>query len=69
MQTPIPSGVGQIAVWHEIFAGSNKFPQMKITANIFPAKIYSRVIFSNLNSLHKIKVLKNRCLLRSETKR
>ena len=38
---------------HEIFAGSNfcdfssdpqkKFPQMKITENIFPAKIYSKV--------------------------
>ena len=32
----------------------NKFPQIKITANIFPAKIYSRVnILYNLNSLHK----------------
>ena len=42
-----------LTVWHEIFAGSNfcdfssdpknKFPQINITANIFPAKIYSRV--------------------------
>ena len=41
-------------VWQEIFAGSNfavfpaipenKFPQIQITANIFPAKIYSRVL-------------------------
>ena len=40
-------------VWHKIFAGSNfavfpairkkKFSQIKITANIFPARIYSRV--------------------------
>ena len=40
-------------VWHEIFAGSdfsdfssfrkNKFPQIKTTANIFPANIYSKV--------------------------
>ena len=40
-------------VWNESFAGSNfygfsndlqnKFPQIKITANIFPEKIYSRV--------------------------
>ena len=35
-------------MWHEIFAvfpaiGKNKFPQIKNTANIFPAKIYSRV--------------------------
>ena len=41
-------------VWQDIFAGSNvcdffpaihknKFPQMKVTANIFPAQIYSRV--------------------------
>ena len=38
-------------VWHELFVGSNfcdfssknKFPQIKITANIFPAKTYSRV--------------------------
>ena len=35
-------------VWHEIFAvfpaiRKNKFPQIKITANIFPAKIYFRV--------------------------
>ena len=41
----------------------NKFPQMKITANIFPAKIYSSVnILSNLNSLHKHSVLRNRDL-------
>ena len=34
--------------------GKNKFPQIKITANIFPQKIYSRVnIFSNLNLLHR----------------
>ena len=34
--------------------GKNKFPQIKITANIFPKKIYSRVnIFSNLNLLHR----------------
>ena len=33
----------------------NTFPHIKITANIFPRKIYSSVklIFSNLNSLHK----------------
>ena len=33
-------------VWHDIFAvfpaiRKNKFSQIKITANIFPAKIYS----------------------------
>ena len=45
-----------------IFPGihKNKFLQIKITAKIFPAKIYSRVIFSNLNSLHKHTVLRNR---------
>ena len=34
----------------------NKFPQIKITAKIFPAKIYSRgnTAFSNLNSLDTI---------------
>ena len=51
------SGSGCVAVpvtvWHEIFAGynfaicpairKNKFPQIKITANIFPTKIYSRI--------------------------
>ena len=39
-------------VWQEIFAifavfpaiPKNKFPQIQITANIFPAKIYSRVL-------------------------
>ena len=36
-------------VWQEIFAifpaiPENKFPQIQITANIFPAKIYSRVL-------------------------
>ena len=55
-------------VWHEIFAGSysfasfaifqairkNKFPQIKNTANIFPAKIFATVnILYNLNLLHK----------------
>ena len=47
-------------MWHKIFAGSNflfvifpvirknKFLQMKITANIFPTKIYSRVKFNIL---------------------
>ena len=55
-------------MWHEIFAGSysfasfaifqairkNKFPQIKNTANIFPAKIFATVnILYNLNSLHK----------------
>lgn len=40
-------------MWHKIFAGSNfcgfpairknKFPQLKITAHIFPAKMTSRV--------------------------
>ena len=40
--------VNQYTVWHEIFAvfpaiRKNKFAQLKITANIFPAKIYSRV--------------------------
>ena len=42
------------AMWHEILAGSNfcdfsshplinnKFPQLKITMNIFPTKIYSK---------------------------
>ena len=43
---------GLVRLPYEIFAGSNfcdfpairknKFPQIKITANIFPAKIYSR---------------------------
>ena len=42
-----------VTVWHEIFAGSNfcdfssdpqiSVPANKITAKIFPAKIYSRV--------------------------
>ena len=45
-----------MTVWHEIFRvlilaifavfpaiRKNKFPQIKITANFFPAKIYSRV--------------------------
>ena len=38
-----------------------KFPQIKITAKIFPAKIYSRgnTVFSNLNSLHKNTVPRN----------
>jgi len=49
-------------VWQKIFAGSNfcdffaknKFPQNKITANFFPAKIYSTVeiIFSNSLIIH-----------------
>ena len=42
----------QYTVWHKIFVGfeifpaicKNKFVQIKITANIFPTKIYSRVI-------------------------
>ena len=58
----------------------NKFPQIKITANIFFFIFFSKnlpqsEIFSNLNSLHKNTVLRNRvcsvttCLFRSETKR
>ena len=40
----------------------NKFPQIKITAQIFPAKTYSRgnTVCSNLNSLHKNTVPRNR---------
>ena len=41
----------------------NMLPQIKITAKIFPATIYSRgntAVFSNLNSLHKNTVLRNR---------
>ena len=40
----------------------NKFPQIKITAQIFPAKTYSRgnTVCSNLNSLHKNTVARNR---------
>ena len=73
-------------MWREIFASSNfcdfpairknKFPQIKITANIFFRKnIPQREIFSNLNSLHKNTILRNHvcsittCLFRSETKR
>ena len=37
----------------------NKFPQIKITANIFPAIIYSR---ENLNFLHKKYSSKKSCL-------
>ena len=49
----------------------NKFPQIKITANIFPAKIYSRV---HENAVHENAVLRNRVcsittsLFHSETK-
>ena len=49
-------------VWHKIFAGSNfcdfpairknKFPQIKITANIFPAKIYSGLNILHFLNLH-----------------
>ena len=52
VRASLPKHFG-LTVWHEIFAGSNfcdfssdpknKFPQINITANIFPAKIYSRV--------------------------
>ena len=40
----------------------NKFPQIKITAQIFPAKTYSRgnTVCFNLNSLHKNTVPRNR---------
>ena len=40
----------------------NKFPRIKITAQIFPAKTYSRgnTVGSNLNSLHKNTVPRNR---------
>ena len=71
--------------WHKIFAGSNfavfpairknKFSQIKITAHIFPARIYPRVNILWLKSLHKNTVLKNHvcsitiCLFHSETKR
>ena len=39
----------------------NRFPQINITAKIFPAKIYSRAnaVFSNLNLLHKNTVPRN----------
>ena len=54
----------------------NKFPQIKITANIFPANIFTpEYIFFNLNSLHKNTILRNRvcsitiCLFHSKTKR
>ena len=44
-------GASKVTVWHKIFAGSNfrdfssenKLLQIKVTANIFPAKNYSRV--------------------------
>ena len=52
VRASLPKHFG-LTVWHEIFAGSNfcdfssdpknKFPQINITANTFPAKIYSRV--------------------------
>ena len=73
--------VTPLTVWHKflrvlIFAvfpaiRKNKFPQTKITANIFPAIIYSR---ENLNFLHKNTVVRNRvcsittCVFCSETK-
>ena len=37
----------------------NHFPKITITTNIFPAKIYSKVIFSDLNSLPKNLILRN----------
>ena len=43
-------------LWHETFADSNFCH--KITANIFPSKVYSRVY--NLNSLGKNAGLRNR---------
>ena len=52
----------------------NKSPQLQITTNIFPAKIYSRVSLTNLNPLHKNTVLRKcvcsitTCLFHSETK-
>ena len=44
----------------------NTFPQIKITAQIFPAKTYSRgnTVCSNLNSQHKNTVPRNRVSLR-----
>ena len=48
----------------------NKFPQIKITANFFSCKnlLKSKIIFSDLNSLHKNTVLRNCvCLITSCT--
>ena len=65
-------------MWFFSAIRKNKFLQIKITANIFPTKIYSslKLIFSNLNSLHKNTVLRNcvcsittfTCLFHSETR-
>ena len=56
-------------VWHEIFAGSYScdFPsdaQIKITANILPAKIYSRVNILELRN-HVCSIIT--CLFHSQT--
>ena len=62
---PLPCGTRFLRVL--IFAifstiRKKKFPQIKITAKIFPANIYPRgnTVFSNLNSLHKNTVPRNR---------
>ena len=62
-------------VWQEFFAGSNfceiavfpamhksKFPPIKITANIFPAKIYSRVNILQLKFATQKYSTKKSCL-------
>ena len=61
-----------LAVWHEIFAGSNfwgfpairknKFPRITIAANIFPAKIYSRVNILQLKFATQKYSTKKSCL-------
>ena len=56
-----------LAVWHEIFAvfpviRKNKFPRITITANIFPAKIYSRVNILQLKFATQKYSTKKSCL-------
>ena len=48
----------------------NKFPQIKITAQFFPAKTYSRgnTVRSNLNSLHKNTPLPNHMYFETDFK-
>ena len=56
-----------LAVWHKIFAvfpaiHKNKFPRIPITANIFPAKSYSRVNILQLKFATQKYSTKKSCL-------
>ena len=56
-----------LAVWHKIFAvfpaiRKNKFPRIPITANIFPAKSYSRVNILQLKFATQKYSTKKSCL-------